>query len=138
MGAERVHDRVRRAADPGGQDRRPSRPSAHVPRWFGCVHRGVDGVRSRSNDRDPHRVPDRAGRWCGDVDPVIAGIGDASLPRRQGAPRCRDLGCGWRGRRSPWPDAGCDDRRTPRLALGVLHQSPDRPVHRRGRHEDPA
>ena len=138
MGAERVHDRVRRRAHPGGQAGRPGRAPARVPDRLDRLHRRLDGLRPGPHGRAADRVPHRPGRRRRRADPVVVGVGDARLRQRPAAPRRGHLGCGRCRRRSPRTHAGRGDRRGTRLALGVLHQPPRRHLHRGGRAPEPA
>ena len=138
MGAQRLHDRVRRDAHPGRQARRPHRAPQGVPGRLHRVHRGVRGVRAGADGRAADRVPRRPGRRRCGADPVVVGAGDARLHERPAAAGRGGLGRRRRRRRGPRSHAGRRDRRGARLAVGVLHQPAGRHLHRRGRASRPA
>ena len=123
VGAERVHDRLRRPADPGRPPRRPRRSAAHVPDRRRRLHaspRCCAASPRRSGLLIAARVA--AGRRCRRAGAVVAGPRAADLPPREGPGGRRDLGGDRRGGRCLRPDARRARRREPRLAVGVLHQ----------------
>jgi hypothetical protein len=138
VGAECVHDRVRRAAGAGGKVRRPARAQAGVPRRLCAVHRCLDGVRPRTVGGHPDRVPRGAGDRRRHPHPLVARSTAARVPARQGSLRRRHLGC----QRCGGGCVGADARRRSggdrQLAVGLLHQPADRVVHRVRRAPRPA
>ena len=99
VGAQRLHDRVRRPADPGRPAGRPGRAAPDVPRRGRGLHRRLDAVRPGADRRAAGRRPDPAGRRRRRAGAGVAGPGPADVPPP-------------RRSRSPWP-SGARSARSP-------------------------
>ena len=131
VGAQRLHDRVRRAAHPGRQARRPDRAPqgrssparrcSRSPRWPAAWRR-------RAELLIVFRIVQAVGAAA--LIPSSLALVMHAFAHDQAAARRRHLGRGRRRRRRPRTHAGRGDRRGARVAVGVLHQPARRHLHR--------
>ncbi len=133
MGDRCVHALARRGRAHGRIDRRPCRPPCRIRHRAGDLRRCVARRRPRAGrDGSEHRPRHPGYRRGGDVRRV-------PRPRRAGV-RARTRACHGdgclrrddRGRRRRRPARRRSDHHGARVALGVLHQRPDRPAGDRG------
>ena len=80
VGAQRLHDRVRRAAHPRRPAGRPHRAAADVPGRGRPVHDRLDAVRRGPDGRAPGRGPGPAGGRGRGAGALVAGPRAADLP----------------------------------------------------------